>query len=219
MRTKLSNLQDIDNIHEEYKIKLDELADYKNKNEFLANENELLRSQLTLDVVQNNAEQRYQKLYEATREELSLTKEQLFTSQIEVKKLKSEISELRIDVERHEKNSDKKDSIISHLNMSMEKQNLDHIWGPQVSSPLSLNEYEDKITILQAEIEELKIQNDNYANNEIIKLENILQSQAEQSLKEKKEKDYYEERWSLLERQNFELKNKIENIKLGKFNF
>ena len=74
--------------------------------------------------------------------------------------------------------------------MSMEKQNLDHIWGPQVSSPLSLNEYEDKITILQAEIEELKIQNDNYANNEIIKLENILQSQAEQSLKEKKEKDY-----------------------------
>jgi hypothetical protein len=74
---------------------------------------------------------------------------------------------------------------------------------------------EERIRTLELEIEELKIENENYANNEMVRLEKTLQTQKERSIKTSKEKDYFEERCTMLEQQNEELKNRVDSLKQG----
>ena len=77
-------------------------------------------------------------------------------------------------------------------------------------------QYEQRLLVLEKENDELRDEINHYANNELVRLENILQTQQEESMKSLKEKEYYVERCELLEKQNKELKTRIDNNKIGK---
>ena len=195
MKIKLATLQDVSIINEEYKAKVEELLEYKTKYDEIFNENESLRRQLFSNELIRNTEQRYQDLYESLKEEHSNTIDLLTSAEVEIRKLKDEVNDIKADLERVQENNSKKDEMISQLRLDIEKCKLTQICGGQgENASLEEKEYEDKVRMLQEEIEELRRQNENYANNEIVKLENILQTQNEQSQKEKKEKHYFEER-------------------------
>ena len=214
---KLSALHNASNVSEAYKRKLEELIEYKNRFEELSTENDSLRKQM-FDIQLNfNTEQRFQILYEKAREELTQAKEELYSAELTLKKSQTELNDKKKEVERLSKSEQKKNEIIQQLSIDLERFRMKEICGSSLNSSVLGDhfDYEDKIRTLENEVEELRRENDNYANNEIIKLENILQSQHEQSVKSKKEKDYYEERCNILEKQNIELKNRIETLKLG----
>ena len=214
---KLSALQNASNVNEVYKRKLEELVEYKHRFEEISIENDSLRKQMFDIELKYNTEQRYHHLYEEGREELSKLKEELIAQEIQIKKLKTEADDNKKEVERLERSEERKDEVIRQMGTEIERIRIRDVWGDKLDSSVlgDAIEYEERIRALEIEIEDLKKENENYANHEIVKLENILQWQHEQSLKEKKEKDYYEERWNLLEKQNVELKNRVETLKIG----
>ena len=90
----------------------------------------------------------------------------------------------------------KKDGLIEQLNYEIEKLKKIEIQSSlQDNDGLDSNfHYEERIRVLNQEIEELKIENDNYANNEIVRLETLLQTQKSESLKTSQQMSYFEER-------------------------
>lgn len=157
-------------------------------------------------------------MYESTSKELQQTKESLIFAEMAIKKLTAELRDKSTEVERYTKNSEKKDTIIRQLNFELEKLKQVELWESLHDSGLLGEnfEYEERIRSLEREIEDLKIDNANLANKELVRLENILQQQKQKSLKADREKGYFEERWNVLEKQNQELKTRVENLQMGK---
>lgn len=184
---KLSALQNASNVSEAYKRKLEELIEYKNRFDEISAENDSLRKQMFDIQLSYNTEQRFQALYEELREELAQVKDDLCSSELTLKKTWTELKDCKIELERVTKNGQKKDELIQKLNIDLERLHMKEIWGSSLNSSVlgDTFEYEERIKALESEVEELRKENDNYANNEIIKLENKLHSQNEQSAKSK----------------------------------
>lgn len=210
-------MQKLQSITDAYKKKLETYMDYKDRVDDLETENEELRNQLFDVELKTNAEQRFQTLYESTREQLLAAKEKLISTDLSNTKLQAEVKDQKTEIKRLFKNVDKKDGLIKQLNFDLGKlKQVEICQSLHDSGLLGENfQYEERIKYLEQEIKELKIENDNYANQELIRLESILQEQKEESLKSTKEKNYYEERCAVLEKQNVELKNRIQNLELG----
>lgn len=196
---------------------MENLVEYKNRFDSLAAENEELRSQVFEVELKSGSEQRFQTLYESTRAELKTTKESLNSTELAYKKLQTDCKAHLGEIDRLSKSLYKKDALIKQLNLNLEKVRHSEVSSSHDSAILGDNfHYEERIRCLEQEIEDLKIENENYANNEIVRLEAALQQQKDQAAKHKQERGFFEERCALLEQQNSELKKRIENLKLGK---
>lgn len=222
LKIKIYELNTISSINKAYEKKLEELIEYKNRFSELEVENEDLRKQifdLEIKSGPRSPEHRYKNLYACAKEELQIIKDSLISTELELKKTKSEFEDQKSEIERLHKNMGKKDDLIKKLNFELDKlKQIEICESLHDSGLLGENfEYEQRIRQLEQQLEELKAENDNYANNEIVRLENMLQDHKEQAVKFNKEKSYFEERWNLLEKQNKELKNRIQALQLGKF--
>ena len=214
-------LQNSAKLSEAYKNKLEDVIEYKNRYENLEKENGELTSLIFELELKVNSEERFQDLYEKAKEELFITKEALNKAEVALKSLKKEKEDNESEITRMKKSSNKLNSIIDHLNYQIsknkEKEIIDTFEDLEDGEILDDNlHYQDKIRNLEEEIEELKIENENYANNEIIRLENALSAQKSETAKNLEEKGYFEERCMLLEKQNSELKNRIDALKQSK---
>lgn len=146
-----------------------------------------------------------------------LLKEKLISAEIQLKRSERDMEDYKLELERSNKSVHKKDNLIKQLNYEVDKLKQVQVWEELHDSGL-LGEnfhYEERVKMLEQEVEELKIENENYANNEIVRLENTLQTQKERTIKSRKEKDYFEERCAILEQQNKELKNRVDSLKQG----
>ena len=115
------------------------------------------------------------------------------------------------------KSHNKQDELIKKLQYELSQLKKEEIRENfQDDNVLEVNlHYEETIQRLEEEIENLKVENDNYANNEMVKLENALNAQKTKADKNLKELGYYEERCNLLEKQNNKNKNRVHVLKQG----
>lgn len=128
-----------------------------------------------------------------------------------------ENKDLIFEIERMTKSHNKQDELIKKQQYELSQLKKEEIRETfQDNNVLEVNlHYEETIQRLEEEIENLKVENDNYANNEMVKLENALNAQKTEADKNLKELGYYEERCNLLEKQNNELKNRVHTLKQG----
>jgi chromosome segregation ATPase len=220
LKIKIYELNTISSINKAYEKKLEELIEYKNRFTELEAENEEFRKQifdLEMKTGPRSPEYRYQNLYTSTKEELQMTKDTLISTEFQLKKIKSDLHDHKSEIERLNKNMDKKDDLIKNLNFQLDKLKQIEICESLHDSGLLGENFgnEQRIKQLEQQLDELKAENDNYANNEIVRLENMLEEHKEKSIKSDKEKSYFEERCNILEKQNKELKNRIQNLQLG----
>ena len=180
---------------------------------------------------------RFQKLYENSRSELKSAKEGLINTEMEYKKYHALYTDQSMELQRVQKLLSKKDILINDLNLEIEKikesrdLNISSMSADALASmPFFYNcfnhfdpnldevnmEYEERIKTLEDENYQLKQEVDHYANSELTRLENMLESQQEQSIKSQREKDYYVNRCGLLERQNKELKTRLDSNQIGR---